>query len=110
MGFGSYTHTTVDGGGFSLTLSPNTLTTGLGILKPAGIRGEAAVALAWMDTIDTAIPVGSLRNQFGGEAYWKILLTPDLWITPGVQLIRDPTFNTSTDFVAVWQLKFRVFL
>lgn len=35
--------------------------------------------------------------------------TPDIWITPGIQLIVEPTFNPSTDLVAIPQFKFRAF-
>jgi carbohydrate-selective porin OprB len=52
----------------------------------------------------------SLRNQYGGELYWKLLLTPDLWITPGLQFIVDPSLNPQEDFVAIAQLKLRLFL
>ena len=53
---------------------------------------------------------GPVRNQYGLEAYWRILLSPHIWITPGVQLIWDPSFNPMTDFLAIPQIKFRLFL
>jgi carbohydrate-selective porin OprB len=52
---------------------------------------------------------GALRDQYGGELYWKLLLTPDLWVTPGVQFIVDPSFNPNEDFVVIGQFKFRLF-
>ncbi len=94
-----------------LSLARHTVTGGLAVLKPAGIRGEVGVGLSWMDAFeDVTLPViGDLRNQFGSEVYWKLLLTPDLWITPGVQFVWNPAFNPDADFVAVPQLKFRLF-
>ena len=50
-----------------------------------------------------------LRDQYGGELYWKILFTPDFWLTPGVQFIWDPSLNPDEDFVAIAQIKFRLF-
>ncbi len=102
--FGSYTYNTAEGGGFGVTFARHTVTAGVALLKPAGIRGEAALGLAWKDPIDPA-----LRDQFGGEVYWKLLLTPDLWITPGFQFIFNPSFNPTTDFVVIVQFKFRLF-
>ena len=104
MAFSSYTYNTSQGGGFSLTLGRHTVTAGVALVKPFGIRGEAALGLAWLDPVDDA-----LRDQFGGEVYWKILLTPDLFVTPGVQFIVNPTFNPDTDFVVIGQVKFRLF-
>ncbi len=111
VGFGSYTFNTAEGGGFSLSFARHTVTGGLAVLKPAGIRGEVGVGLSWMDAFeDVTLPViGDLRNQFGSEVYWKLLLMPDLWITPGVQFVWNPAFNPAADFVAVPQLKFRLF-
>ena len=71
------------------------------------------MGLSWAEPLDRPDPllgIRSDRNQYGLESYWKILLTPDLWITPGVQLIWDPSFNPSTDFLALPQIKVRLFL
>ena len=110
VGFGSYTFNTAEGGGFSSTFARHTVTGGLALLKPAGIRGELGVGLSWMEALeDVTTPIGGLRNQTGGEVYWKLLLLPDFWITPGFQFIWNPAFNPDTDFVAAPQLKFRLF-
>jgi len=110
VGFGSYTFNTAEGGGFSVTFARHTVTAGLAVLKPAGIRGEVGVGISWMGALeDVSLPTGDLRDQTGGEVYWKLLLTPDFWITPGLQFIWNPAFNQGTDFVAVPQLKFRLF-
>ena len=105
VGFGSYTFNTAEGGGSSLSLARHTVTAGVAVLKPGGIGGELGVGTAWMDPLD-----GALRSQFGGEVYWKLLLTPNFWITPGAQLIWNPSLNPETGFVAVGQVKFRLFL
>ena len=71
------------------------------------------MALSWAEPLDRPDPILGIRsdrNQYGLETNWKILLTPDLWITPGVQLIWAPSFNPSTDFLAIPQIKFRLFL
>ncbi|MHC4958194.1 MAG: hypothetical protein ACYTGN_07440 [Planctomycetota bacterium] len=104
VAFGSYTFNTAQGGGFGVTLAKHTATAGVARLKPLGVRGEVALGLAWMHPINN-----QLRDQYGGELYWKILLTPDLWVTPGVQLIIDPSFNPAEDYVFIGQFKFRLF-
>ena len=49
------------------------------------------------------------QNQYGLDAYWKILLTPNAWITPGLQILVDPAFNPTADVVTIPHIKFRVF-
>ena len=105
VGFGSYTYNQAEGGGFGLTFGEHTVTAGVSRLQPFDIRGEMSLGAVWMDPINDA-----LDDQFGGEAYWKILLTPDLWVTPGVQMIWDPALNPQEDFVTILQLKMRLFL
>jgi carbohydrate-selective porin OprB len=72
----------------------------------------------WMQPVSDPVPVSSpalgpagtrARDQYGMETYWKLLVTPDLWVTPGVQFLFNPSRNFSTDFVAVPQIKFRLF-
>ena len=103
VGFGSYTYNTAEGGPFGLTLAQNQTTAGLALLRPFGIRGEIAMAMSWADPINK-----NQRDQYGLEAYWKILLLPNVWITPGLQLIFDPTFNPQEDTVAIGQIKARM--
>ena len=49
-----------------------------------------------------------LRNQTGFEAYWKMLLTPNLWITPGFQFLWNPSLNPTADRVFIPHIKFRL--
>ena len=105
VGFSSYTYNTAQGGGLGLTFGKHTVTAGAASLKPLGIRGEVGLGATWMDPVDSA-----LRDQYGGEVYWKLLLTPDLWVTPGAQVIFDPAFNPGEDVVAIAQIKARLFL
>ena len=104
VGFGSYTYNTAEGGAFGATFSRHTVTAGGAFLKPFGMRGEIGIGATWADPIDNA-----LRDQYGVEAYWKILITPSLWVTPGVQFIFDPTFNPDTDTIGIYQIKARLF-
>ncbi len=112
VGFANYGYNNSYGGGFGFTNTRQAVNAGFGYQKPLGINGEVAMALSWAEPLDRPDPLTGIqsdRNQYGLETNWKILLTPDLWVTPGVQLIFDPTFNPSTDFVAIPQFKFRVF-
>jgi carbohydrate-selective porin OprB len=51
-----------------------------------------------------------VRDQYGIEAYWRILISPNIWITPGVHLVFNPAVNLEDDFSAVPHVKFRVAL
>ena len=78
---------------------------GVALLKPFGIRGEIGLGGSWARPIDNFHQAPAfwddLDDQYGLETYWKILLTPDLWITPGVQAIFEPSLNPEDDFIAI---------
>ncbi len=110
VGFGSYTYNTAEGGGLGLTFGRHTVTAGGAFLKPLGIRGELGLGFVWMQPgPNPLLLTDDPRDQYGLETYWKLLLTPDLWVTPGVQFIFNPSRNFATDFVAIPQIKFRLF-
>lgn len=103
--FGNYAYNTSSGGGFNYTNTRHAINLGLAYNKILNLQGELALAASWAEPLD-----GTLRSQSGIETYWKLLLGSDLWVTPGVQLIWNPTFNTSTDFLSIVQIKSRLFL
>ena len=110
VGFGSYTYNTAEGAGIGATLGRHTVTAGGAFLKPLGIRGELGLGFIWMQPVsDPLLATANPRDQYGLEGYWKLLLTPDLWVTPGLQFLFNPSRNFTTDFVAIPQLKFRLF-
>jgi carbohydrate-selective porin OprB len=51
---------------------------------------------------------GPVRDEYGLEAYWRISLTQNIWITPGFRLVFDPALNQAEDFIAIPHLKMRV--
>lgn len=51
----------------------------------------------------------SLCDQYGIETYWKILFAQDLWVTPNLQLIFNPTYNTTKTVLAVGGIKLHLF-
>lgn len=104
VGFGSYAYNTAKGGAFGATLARHLTTAGLAVLKPFGLRGEIGLGTSWAQPFSD-----SLNSQYGLEAYWKLLLLPNLWVTPGVQVIFDPTFNPQEDTVTIGQIKARLF-
>ncbi len=104
VGFGSYTYNTSEGGAFGVTFARHTVTAGGAYLKPLNIRGEIGLGATWAEPIDNR-----LRDQYGLETYWKILLWPNLWVTPGIQFIRDPSFNPQERSITIGQLKARLF-
>jgi hypothetical protein len=104
VGFGSYTYNTSKGGAFGATFARHQTTAGLAVLKPFGMRGEIGLGTSWAQPYDD-----SLNSQYGVEGYWKLLLLPNLWVTPGVQVIFDPTFNPQEDTITIGQIKARLF-
>lgn len=104
VGFGSYTYNTAKGGAFGATFARHLATAGLSVLKPFGMRGEIGLGTSWAQPFNDA-----LRDQYGVEAYWKILLLPSLWVTPGVQVIFDPSFNPQESSTVIGQIKARLF-
>ncbi|WP_376099927.1 carbohydrate porin [Roseomonas sp. CCTCC AB2023176] len=110
VGFASYTYNEARGGGISTTFTNHTAVAGAAYLRPFGINGEAAVAGMWSRPFSNLIPGLARRDQYGVEAYWNIAVTPNSTLTPGVQLVVNPAFNPSVDFIAIPQIKFRVFL
>jgi len=100
--FGSYTFNTAEGGSTSVSLGRHTVTAGGAYLSPLGIRGEIGMGMIWMKPHD----VLPSRNQLGFEAYWKILFTPNAWVTPGIQFIHHPSLNPTVENLAIPQIKF----
>ena len=114
VGYGSYSFNTAEGGGISVTFARHTLTAGASYIKPFGIRGEASLGFMWMQTHESDFLLGPIsfdgQNQYGLETYWKILLTPNMWVTPGLQIVFDPAFNPSSNVIAIPHIKFRLWL
>jgi hypothetical protein len=110
--FMGYTHNTARGGGIGATFATNTVTGGAAYLNPFNIRGEAAIGLVWSepfdDTLGSAVPSFDARDQYGYEVYWRMQLTPNTSVTPGLQVIYNPSFNLAEDVIAIPQFKFRV--
>lgn len=115
VGFSSYSYNNAEGGGFGVTFAEHSLNAGAALQRPFGVNGELALGATWSDPIDgmdiATLPPGTeLNEQYSFELYWKLLLTPDLWITPQIQYIIDPSLNPTTDSIVVPGLKFRLFL
>jgi hypothetical protein len=51
-------------------------------LDPFGMKGKFGTGLIWFEPLPDLVTDFNLRNQTGFEAYWKMLLTPNLSITP----------------------------
>ena len=105
VAYGNYAFNTSEGGGFGYTNTNHAINLGAAYLKLFNAKGELAMAAFWARPIEKG-----LRDQMGIEAYWKVLLGSDLWMTPGFQCIWNPTLNTNTNFIAIPQIKARVFL
>ncbi|MDJ0905440.1 MAG: hypothetical protein QNI96_05430 [Woeseiaceae bacterium] len=108
----NYAYNTASGGGFGYTSLQHVVNVGAAYTQPFGIKGEAFVALTWGKELDEGqcgvVPCFG-RDQTMLETYYKVLLTPNMWITPGLQVHFDPVNNPETDAIWVPMLKFRVF-
>ena len=51
--------------------------------------------------------IGTLRDQFTSEAFYRFQLTQFLAITPDVQLIVDPALNPNVDVLAFFGVRLR---
>ena len=109
VGFASYTFNTAEGGGVTGTFAEHTVTAGVAYMNPLSVKGEAALGLLYMNPIEEIFEQ-DVRNQYGVEAYWRILITPHIWLTPGIHLVFDPALNPEVDFSAIPHIKARVAL
>jgi hypothetical protein len=109
VGFAGYTYNTAEGGGVTGTFSNHTATAGVAYKNPFSIKGEAALGVLYMDPIDELFGEDA-RSQYGTEVYWRILLSPHIWLTPGLQTVIHPSLNPDADVVWIPHVKFRVAL
>lgn len=115
VGFGSYTYNTAEGGSFGIALIRQAINAGFAVNRPLNIGGEVGVGFSWAEPTDGVGLAGTpqrqpVKDQYGMEVYWKLLVTSDLWVTPNLQVIVNPTYNPGTESVVVPGLKFRFFL
>jgi carbohydrate-selective porin OprB len=62
----------------------------------------------WEQPIRDIIPGAGQRDQSGIETYWRILLTPNMTVTPGVTFVFNPSFNPTVNGMVIPSIKFRV--
>jgi len=108
VAFGGYTYNTAEGGGISATVTRQLVTAGLAYLNPLNVRGELALGLMWTQPINNIFPGSGQRNQTGWEVYWRLLVTPNLWVTPGLQVVYNPSFNPGVNTIYIPDIKFRL--
>jgi hypothetical protein len=114
VGFGSYTHNSAEGASFGATLVKQTLNAGFAVNRPLNVGGEVGIGFTWAEPIDGIRLFGQPqrqppKDQYGVEFYWKVLVTEDLWVTPSLQVIINPTYNPTTESIIVPGLKARLF-
>jgi porin len=80
------------------------LSGGLGIQGPLGrVDNILGIGVAWGEPSDR-----SLRDQYVTEIFYRLQVTPNIQVTPGYQVIFDPSQNPDQDVVGVFQLRVRV--
>ena len=94
VGFANWAYNTASGGGFGFTALEQAVNFGLALNNPLQIKGELAAAYSWGKALKEgqcgAKPCSG-QSQSDVELYWKILVFPDLWVTPGVQMVFNPS-------------------
>jgi carbohydrate-selective porin OprB len=61
------------------------------------------VGFTWGETTDTA-----LRDQYVAELVYRHQFTPKIQLTPGIQVIVDPSSNRDDDIIGVFEFRVRV--
>lgn len=102
--YANYTYNTAQGGPFGATVADHSAAGGVAFLRPFRVNGEWSLGAVWAKPINR-----TLRDQYGIETYWKVLLSEDIWVTPDLQVIFKPTYNTTKAVLAVGGIKLRVF-
>ncbi len=80
------------------------LSGGVGIKDPFGSTDDfLGVGVAWGEPQDRA-----LRDQYVAEAFYRIQVTPNIRLTPGFQLIVNPSENPNDDLIGVFEVRLRL--
>ncbi|MHC4989570.1 MAG: carbohydrate porin [Planctomycetota bacterium] len=87
-----------------LTQIRQILTLGVGVLDPFGSQGDiAGLGFAWAQPDNRM-----LDDEYVIEAFYRFQLTPTMQVTPDLQFIIDPTFNSEDDLITVLGIRFRI--
>ena len=108
----NYAYNNAVGGGFGFTKLRHAINLGGAYNKPFGVKGELFLVYTWGQELDNGqcglLPCTG-RQQSMIESYWKLLVFPQLWVTPGLQVHINPVDNPNTKAIWLPLLKFRVF-
>ena len=115
VGFANWAYNTSKGGGFGFTALEHAVNVGLAYNNPFQIKGEIAAAYSWGKALDLgqcgAKPCSG-QQQSDIEMYWKILVLPDMFVSPGLQMVFNPSLFPGADtpgLVWVPTLRSRIF-
>ena len=82
----------------------NVISGGLGVLRPFGRKDDVlGVGLSWGEPED-----GDQQDQYVAEVFYRLQATGKIQVTPGFQLIANPSFNAENDVIGVFELRVRV--
>ncbi len=80
------------------------LSGGVAIKDPFGTTDDLlGVGAAWGEPQDRA-----LRDQYVTEVFYRIQFTPNIQLTPGFQVIINPSENPDDDLIGVFEVRFRL--
>lgn len=77
---------------------------GLGVLNPIGWKDDIfGIGFSWGEPSDTPS-----RDQYVVELYYRHQFTPKIQLTPGFQVIFDPSLNPDEDVIGIFEFRVRV--
>ncbi|MCP4258463.1 MAG: carbohydrate porin [Planctomycetes bacterium] len=80
------------------------LSTGIWFIDTFGRENDVAgIGLAWGAPVNK-----SLWDQYTMESFYRFQVKKHLQITPGIQLIANPSNDPDSDFKAVFQIRARI--
>ena len=85
--------------------SKQVISCGVGLDGPIGARPDdlLGIGFGWGQPEDR-----SLRDQYVTEIFYRVQLTPKIQVTPGYQVIFDPSLTEEEDVVGIFGLRLRV--
>ena len=92
----------VRGGASDGWITQGALSAGIGYRPPSASADLFGIAGGWTDPAND-----NLRDQFTFETFYRYQLTPNLAITPDVQVVFNPSLNPTIDSQLILGLRLR---
>jgi hypothetical protein len=84
------------------------MSVGLGWRPSEQFSDLFGIGLGWVRPNSDIVPEPFQREQINAEAFYRFHVTPNLAVTPDIQMIRDPSLNPGLDTLWVASLRARI--